>query len=208
VNRAESTWHVFPIARHQLIAALWVAFASFGALSAGASIAVAGVSARFAEAIEGAEAQVVDLTAESDLLGSKDFLTIYNNPESFYSDAIEFISDRHRTDQQATIAILSMQRLPLYRYIDFCEEVFTLRQVGAVSQDVFETTLLPGYDWNTKFAENYADVKVRTLLDRIRSSGLLHGKSGDANSVEYIDSILSGEADRHVKEFRAAGQIP
>ena len=198
------------VSRRRLTARLCGAFVFLVSLSAGLSTHAASASVRteFVGAILRAEAQVVDLTAESDLLRSKDFLMIYGNPASFYRDAIAFISDPHRTKQQATIAILSMQRLPFGRYLDFCEEAFALRREGTVSEDIFEKACFPGYDWNAAIQENYSSARVRALLSQIRSSGLLHAKSGDGDSVEYIDSILSGEADRYVKELRASGQIP
>jgi hypothetical protein len=157
---------LFSISNDPPTVLLWGALAFFGALLTDVAMPVESAAAQstYAKAIERAEAQVVDLTAESDLLRSADFLMIYRNPESSYRDAIEFITDPHRTDQQATIAILSMQKLPLYRYIDFCEQILALRQAGIVSQGVFERVLLSGYEWNTGLQENYLDARVRVLL--------------------------------------------
>lgn len=162
---------------------------------------------QFAERIGRAEATVVDLTAETDLLTSTDFLLIWENPRRFLPDALKFLERPEGTEQQKTIVVLSLQRLGLDDYLTLSEAVLRLFLNNAMPRRVFERTVFQEYSWSTILVENYSDPRVRDLYSRIKSAKILPRESETQWDEVYVDSILSGDALKYVEQLRSDGVL-
>ncbi len=157
----------------------------------------------FAAAITLIDKEVVDLTAESDLFGSKTFILFYENPEIYYDDAMLFIASEKYTAQQKIIAARAMCRLPWKRYVGMVSRLWKLQQSNMIGAQLFESLSFPVYNWNTTIAEHYDDQEVRELLTEIAGS-----KKVENNLHDYIiQDLLTGKAREHIRELREAGQI-
>jgi len=150
------------------------------------------------------EEQITDLTHAGALLGCPEFVEVYSQPEAHVEGVLEALRAPETSELHKAIAALSMQRLPLQKFVEFSERILGSRETGLVSERVFDIAIFPTYDWNTMLAENYADPAVRRLLNRILTSPAV----SDACKAHVRDEILSGNARTAVLELRAAGQIP
>jgi hypothetical protein len=151
--------------------------------------------------------KVVDLTSPGALFDSNLFLEIWDHPEKYTDDVNSFLADAKVSDTQKVIAGLSMQSLPLDKFIRFCDYVLNLKLKRKITAKVFYNIILPGYDWNTKLQENFQNPEVRRLLIRLREIVPEVKKDNREYEKKYIDEILSGEANLHIKDLRSAGQI-
>lgn len=146
------------------------------------------------------EKKVVDLTAPSDLFGSRDFIQVYEEPQKHVKDALELLkSDAGKTAK--LIAAYSMQKLPAPDYLKFVDAVLELRKTGRVSAKVYRTAVFPTLEWNTMLQENYADPAVIAFLKKARAAA----KSDE--DKKYIDRILSGAAAQDVEDMRDSGTL-
>lgn len=177
--------------------------AIFGlACSPAFSAKVKAVSTRtmFRERISRIEKKVVDLTAPSDLFGSRDFIQVYEEPKKHVKDALELLkSDAGETAK--LIAAYSMLKLPVPDYLKFVDAVLELSKAGRVTAKVYRAAAFPMLEWNTTLQENYKDPAVIAFLKKARAAA----KSDE--SREYIDRILSGAAAQDVEDMRDSGTL-
>lgn len=145
--------------------------------------------------LEIVSAKVVDLTAETDLLATEEFLHLYRNPR--VEAVLGALVDSSLDEQKKTIALLSIQNLPLEDYLVFLQQIVQLRQANRVSAAIFEKALFPGYMWSTKLEEHHTRSNVVALLERLKSSRLL-----TASQRSRVANILNGQAKKHIQEFR------
>lgn len=149
------------------------------------------------------EEQITDLTHAGALLGCPEFLEVYAQPEGHLEDALRVLRTPEVSEVQKTIAALSMQRLPLQKFVEFSEQVLGSLEAGRVSERVFETAVFPTYDWNTMLAENFSDPAAQRLLRLVLASPAV----GKIRKAIVRDHILSGNSQKAVLELRDAGQI-
>lgn len=144
----------------------------------------------FADTIRRIEAQVVDLTAPSDLFHSSDFRAIYDAPGQYESAAIQFIKRPDISEQQKIIAGLSLHKLPLSGFLKFSEELFGQLKRGEISARVFRSVVFASFDWNTELPCNYDKPEVTKFLKEVIKSELV-----DANLRKVIEeNYLTGQS--------------
>jgi hypothetical protein len=164
----------------------------------------AGDMERFINTIKSIEAEVVDLTWTHELLRSVEFVQIYNTPQQYTEYVVDFMSQERFTDQQKSIAILSMQKLPLHGLVRLHYNLLELLEEGQLKADVFDFAVFPPYDWNTEIAENFENPAVTRLMKRMLSSPAV-----PSSRKAYIENeILSGRAKETVRDLREMKQIP
>lgn len=161
----------------------------------------------FRNRIQRIQEEVIDLTSPSALFDSHLFLEVWQKPEKYVDNVKVFLADSKVTDTKKEIAALSLQSLPLGDFVNFCDYVIRLRTEGKITNKVFYKAIFPGYDWNTKLQENFRNPEVRRLLLRLREIVSGPNKGVHEYDKKYVDEILSGEADFHIKDLRSAGQI-
>lgn len=110
--------------------------------------------------------KIVDLTSIWDVFRSEIFKELYNNPETHLTDVIHLLSNKQVSDTQKIIAALSIQNLPLPKFLFFANKVLTLREGGKISEHIFYMAVFPPYDWNTQLHENYTDKAVKARVDK------------------------------------------
>lgn len=146
---------------------------------------------------------IVDLTSTWDVFRSEIFRDIYKNPEMYLTGVISLLSNEQVNDTQKTIAALSVQNLPLPKFLFFAKKVLSLREENKISEEVFRIAIFPPYDWNTRLHENYTDQAVREFLITIKSSSVV-GKE----TKEYIDQMITGKTLEEIKLLIEMEQLP
>ena len=160
-------------------------------------------SMEFKDKIAQIQEKIVDLTSIWDVFRSEIFKELYNNPEIHLTDVVNFLSNNQVSDTQKTIAALSIQNLPLPKFLLFAKKVLALREKGKISEQVFYTAVFPPYDWNTQLHENYTDKAVKELLLTIKASTAI-----DKETKAYVDKIITGKALEDINRLVEMGQLP
>jgi hypothetical protein len=154
------------------------------------------------------EDQIVDLTSEFDVFRSARFEEVWNKPLKFKKAVIHFLRYEVGTNTQRRIAILSMQNMSLTDYLSFCNDVFAIWKEHRITDDILVQAILPGYDWNTKFQDNYRKPAVRNLLMSIKNyRPEPRVQYRNTPMSFYIDHILAGKATAELEMLRRDGQI-
>lgn len=186
------------IAAHGAVLAAILGLASSPAFSA--KVKTASTQTMFRERISRIEKKVADLTAPSDLFGSRDFIQVYEEPKKHVKDALELLkSDAGETAK--LIAAYSMQKLPVPDYLKFVDAVLELWKAGRVTAKVYRAAAFPTLEWNTTLQENYKDPSVIAFLKKARTAAT------SEESKSYIDRILSGAAAQDVEDMRDSGTL-
>lgn len=116
-----------------------------------------------------------------------EFVALSAFADDYWEDSVVFLSEGSHTRQQRFIAIASMHKLSLDRYIKFSNQILDLHDRGLVSNGEIFSAILPGPAFCHTAEKNFLNSDVRKLLHRLRDvSGL---SEVDQN---YIDDILSG----------------
>jgi hypothetical protein len=147
-----------------------------------------------------AERDVVDLTSEYDLLRSKSFLTILENPKEYVEEIKSILKRTDVSDQQKHIAVLSVQSLPFPEAIIFWRYIIDLRLSNKISDNIARIALFPDFEWNTLLAENYQNPEVESLLLKIERS-----RDFSESSRELAGLIRTGEIAEEIVERRRDG---
>ncbi len=147
-------------------------------------------SVLFNDRILKTENTVVDLTAASDLLNVKLFITVFTNPEPYIPDVTGFIADSKYSKQEKCIAIYSMAELDVNKYVEFANEGYHLFKNGKIEEDLLGQIIgtEEGILIYPCLVKNYENKKVRDLLTLIKNDKLLSG-----NLKQNIEYLLSGK---------------
>jgi hypothetical protein len=141
-----------------------------------------------------AEADVIDLTAPSDLFSSKAFVKIYDHPASSTSAAIEFLKDPEKTVRQKQIVVYSLQKLPWKNYFEVLSEATEAFEKRQLEAPVVGLLISPPLDWSTEVCYRYQDKRLINLLSRL-------SPGANTNLKKTIDEIISGSAWESAKSF-------
>ena len=148
------------------------------------------------------EAEVTDLTDDSALLKSKEFLELFKNPRRYEMAVALVLADPTIVETRKHIAVLGMQTLPLPEFLSFGRSTLALVEEGRLESSTFERAIFPGYAWNTTLAENYHDEGVRGFLMEIKASRRLN-----ARVLDLANGVLVGQAHRDVEALRKEGML-
>lgn len=124
----------------------------------------------FVHQIESIELKVVDLTSPHDLLNILEFKQIIAHSEDYMIEAMKFIADSSKSDQQKLIVIYCMQSLDkkhYFTFLDFCGELYCENKI---SENSIKIAILPGNDWNNKVILYFYSPSVRSTLKKIINS--------------------------------------
>ena len=155
----------------------------------------------YAATVDTISQKVIDLTAHSDLFHIPEFVSIYENSESYAGEALAVIADSKRKRQEKQIAVLSMQRLPDDRYIMFCDSVVNLFVKDDIESEVLETAVFYSLGLRYQVIRNYKDPGVIRLLNKIRV------KTDRQNLKKSINDVLSGDAWHDLSRFLEANDM-
>lgn len=157
--------------------------------------------------VQGIEREIVDLTSEFDLVRIEKFVNIWKNPSKYRESSLALLQDKNATEIEKKIAILSMQKLSLDEYVDYCLKILVFRKEGLVSQYVLACALFPAYEWNTQLYENYRYPPVEALYNKIIDDKMLPLESKREYDIKYVKRILSGAIKSEIADLRSANQI-
>ena len=144
-----------------------------------------------------------DLTWMGILLVNPEFTEVHSCPEVHLGEALAALPTDAIGEQERIMVVLSMQALPLPRFVDFAEHVLRYLEAGSLSQRVFEWAVFPSYDWSTTVVENIDDSRVRRLLRLVLDSPAVSTRC----KQHVKDEILTGNAGKDVLELRGAGEL-
>jgi len=151
----------------------------------------------FSHKILAIEKKVVDLTSPSDLFMFQDFIKIYEKPNLYKANALEFISQRETTEQQKTITLYSMQNLNIKDYLDIVRTLYNLYLKNEINLNLLERSLAYPFNQNYLIIKNFDNSDVRQLLNQIRNTEEVSNKFKLS-----IDNILSGKTWKKIKKFK------
>lgn len=139
--------------------------------------------------------EVVDLTSSSSVFGVKGFISLYENPSLYQSDAIAFLENERYSEEEKSIAVFTMQKSDLEGYLVFFRRVVKLFNDEKITEGILSEVISSSV--NTKYIviRNYRNKDV---------SGILNGlKTNEKISIELkerIENILSGKSWKSVSK--------
>jgi len=152
----------------------------------------------FKETIDTIEKRVVDLTAAVDLFNVKEFINLFESPELYKSDALNFLSTDSNSTQQKMIAIYAMQKLPANEYINFFIRMTSMYLNDSLADDYLLLLVIAAdFSSGSPIIRNYDNNEVVIALNKIKSDR----KTSD-NLKKWIDKILSGKSWKKMEERR------
>jgi hypothetical protein len=152
----------------------------------------------FARMVDRISGQVKSLGVLDELFASKEFLTIYESPQTYLSQAKSLMSERDLSTHNKLIVGYSMQRLPPEPLVAFLSAVADGVDDGATDIQVLESTAFApfnfGYQW---LIRDYTQSSVKALLLRLVSM-----KALPADRKKYIqERILTGRAKQDYVDY-------
>lgn len=153
--------------------------------------------------IQKIDQQVKELTSTGVLFKYEFFISVYENPKEYVEYVYELLKKNYVSEQQKIIAVLSMQKLPYFVYIEFNNKVFELFENSFIIEKIFKWSAFPPYEWNINFAINYESTIVQEFLRKVVKSKLVSLKL-----KEYLQNeIMTGNAKEQVYFLKDIGQI-
>lgn len=142
--------------------------------------------------------QVKDLTVYDDLFDIKEFLEIYENPQSYVEAAMALIPRPDLSTFHKQIIALSMQRLPLTQLLVLLSVTSIAVEKQTTDAEVLKLMFFPPFNWGTQqLIVNYEDQRVRVLLEQLKKIPQLSN-----NAKTLIDNILTGRAKQDLQQYR------
>lgn len=151
----------------------------------------------FIKEIQAIDSAIVDLTFEGALYKYDFFKEVSTHPQSYQEVSLAALSNPDLTQQQKTIIVLSMQKLPLEDFLRFSASALALLKEDKIPYFVFKKTVFAGYDWNTSLQENYDDPAVSSLISEILQTPQVE----DSLKKYFTDYVLTGKAKEQVNGF-------
>jgi hypothetical protein len=138
--------------------------------------------------------KVVDLTSSSDLFGVQEFITLYEHPDMYQSEALAFLANDMYSFDHKSIVIYSMQKSELKGYKEFLGGVIKLFNEHKISESMLGLALSAPINKRYIVIKNYDDEDISKMLKGLR----------DSSEISFafrarIDNILSGKAWKGVK---------
>ena len=149
-------------------------------------------SITFAQRMDNIYASVGNTGVFQQRLSSKDFLTVYENPRPYQSDAISFLAGNDTSSENQYTAILSMGRLDVEDYVGFVDTCYALFQINKITEHQLEIACCYSMINYVTLAENYDNKNVIRLLTKIKND-----KRISTGFKECIESDLNGNNRRH-----------
>ena len=142
--------------------------------------------------------QVKDLTVYDDLFDIKEFLEIYEHPQSYVEAAMALIPCPDLSTFYKQIIALAMQRLPLTQFLALLSVTSDAVEKQTTNAEVLELMSFAPLNWGTQeLIVNYENPAVRAWLHRLKKIAQL---SDDAKIL--IERILTGRAKQDLQEYR------
>lgn len=139
--------------------------------------------------------KVVDLTSSSDLFGVQEFITLYENPDVYQSEALAFLANDKYSYDEKSIAIYSMQKLELEGYKGFLGGVIKLFNEHKINESMLGLALSAPINKRYIVIKNYDDEGISKMLKGLRDSS-----ETSLAFKERISNILSGKAWKGVNK--------
>lgn len=120
------------------------------------------------DSVKKVDAEVPDFEITISLFNSPTFIQLWGASDCYEISAKALLVDSNVSTRQKLIISYAMQSLKLPLLVDFYSDALKLRQRNEISQDLFMDIIFPGYNWNTKLADNF---EVPSLF-RLPTSGI------------------------------------
>jgi hypothetical protein len=128
------------------------------------------------------------LDYSEELLANPSFMEIYNHSNSYFGDALNFISKDSLSGWHPYVCILVMQNLPISEYMKFCNVYLNLFEKGKISEGILHVLIDPNFFKKRVIPKNFNNPEVIKFLNKV----LDNGKVSNEFKVR-IKTILSGE---------------
>ena len=96
----------------------------------------------------------------------KDFLTVYENPKPYQSDAISFLAGNDTCSENKYTAILSMGRLEVEDYAGFVDTCYALFQANKITEHQLKIACYYSMTNYSTSAEDYDNKNVITTTQK------------------------------------------
>ena len=139
------------------------------------------------------------LDTYEELLASKDFQKIFENPRLYLNNVIKYLSDSSKTKGEKTIAIMTMQRKDYFKNLNFLYACDYLYRQDLVDEQMLFNILFPRLDLtNADIFKNYKNEQVQNVLNDIKNNS-----KTTINLKNIIEDILTGKTYKEQKDFLA-----
>ena len=139
------------------------------------------------------------LDTYEELLASKDFQKIFENPRLYLNNVIKYLSDSSKTKGEKTIAIMTMQRKDYFKNLNFLYACDYLYRQDLVDEQMLFNILFPRLDLtNADIFKNYKNEQVQNVLNDIKNNN-----KTTINLKTIIEDILTGKTYKEQKDFLA-----
>jgi hypothetical protein len=118
----------------------------------------------------------------------------FGRPSEFEAQARRLIADAHASLQERRVALISMQCLPLTRYLDLLRFISRLEPTDE-NRILTHHAILPGFQWSTRIALGFKDASVRSALRDVLESPIV-----DNDLKRAIGEVLSGTTATYIRE--------
>jgi len=134
----------------------------------------------------------------SDSLFNDDFISIYENPISYYPEAILLITDNTQAIQSRIVALNSMFKLPSELYSVIFERIYNDYEKNPNSENynLLHEAIYSSFGRQHKVTYCYKNEGISRTLNRM----ILNDDLSLEDKV-YIQSILFGDAKKSLKSF-------
>ncbi|KHD05841.1 hypothetical protein PN36_32175 [Candidatus Thiomargarita nelsonii] len=148
--------------------------------------------------------QVKDLTVLDDLFEIKEFLEIYENPQSYVEAAIALIQRTDLSILNKKIIALSMQKLPVTQFLALISVTADAVEKQTTNAKVLELMIFPPFNWGAQLTVNYEKHEVQALLNRLVEISQL---SDNTRNI-IANDILTGRAKQNFQQYREMQGLP
>ena len=136
---------------------------------------------------------VTDLTDIFALHDVGEFNEVYLNPEKFKDSVIQYLQSREDFENKL-IALYSMTKLPLYKYIGILEDCYILYNKSKITEELIFRITFNEFDTKNIIIRRYKDPRLRKFLKRLLQSNSLSNKF-----KKSIRETLSGQSYHNLK---------
>jgi hypothetical protein len=144
-------------------------------------------SLNFEKRINIIDSKVVDLTNIFALHHIKEFDDVFFTPLKFEDSVIQYIQ-KPVSFENKIIAVCSMTKLPLDKYIDILNSYFTLFTENKINEQLLSRCIFNEFDTDYRLAKQYRNTLVRQLLNK-----MLNRKSLSKEFKINVKETLNGK---------------